>query len=174
LYKDEAEVQAGTNNGITKAKTRLDRRRVQSGGGGSFLVLPSVDSSVHQCPSISIHQTDIMTTPMEIDAGILTTDVPEIQPPGSPPHDADPTAINAPPKKKGRRPGAVGDAATAPKKKKDEERLPGTTTLPVARVKRILGADEELQNIGREAVFLLSVATVRLFSLSFIPSSPFP
>jgi hypothetical protein len=121
-----------------------------------------------------------MTTPMEIDADILTTDVPEVQPPGSPSNanadlpNADPTTTTAPPKKKGRRPGAVGDAPTAPKKKKDEERLPGTTTLPVARVKRILGADEELQNIGREAVFLLSVATVRLFSLSFIPSSPFP
>jgi hypothetical protein len=106
---------------------------------------------------------------MEIDADILTTDVPEVQPPtptpGSPlENNADPDPTTAPPKKKGRRP---GDAPTAPKKKKDEQRIPGTTTLPVARVKRILGADEELQNIGREAVFLLSVATVRPSPLPF-------
>lgn len=98
-----------------------------------------------------------MTTPMEIDTDILTTDVPEVQTVNSLDPDPEPTTDATTSKKKGRRPAGEGGAA---KKKEKEERVPGTTSLPVARVKRILGADEDLQNIGREALFLLSIATV--------------
>lgn len=98
---------------------------------------------------------------MVIDAEILTTDVPEVRlptPPSPGPTAHEPTT-DAPTSKKKSRP-AGGTTATSAKKKPQEERQPGTTGLPVARVKRILGADEDLQNIGREALFLLSIATV--------------
>lgn len=56
---------------------------------------------------------------------------------------------------------------TAEKKKRkrqtgvmQEDRLPGTTTLPVARVQRIVKADKEIQMMNKESIFLLSVATV--------------
>ncbi|GHJ89417.1 hypothetical protein NliqN6_5819 [Naganishia liquefaciens] len=103
-----------------------------------------------------------MTTPMEIDADILTTAVPEVLQPTVPEQEPAPTepTTDAPiSKKKGRPAGSVTTTTTTTKKKTVEERVPGTTGLPVARVKRILGADEDLQNIGREALFLLSIAT---------------
>jgi hypothetical protein len=37
---------------------------------------------------------------------------------------------------------------------------PGITTLPVARVQRIVKADKEIQMVNKEAIFALSVVTV--------------
>jgi len=39
------------------------------------------------------------------------------------------------------------------------ERIPGTTLLPAARVKRIVKEDRDIQTIGSDAVFLISIAT---------------
>lgn len=44
----------------------------------------------------------------------------------------------------------------------------GTTQLPVARVKRIIKEDKDVQMVSNDAVFLISLATVRFFfSLCF-------
>lgn len=40
------------------------------------------------------------------------------------------------------------------------ERAPGRSLLPVARVQKILKADKELDGVAKEAVFLISVATM--------------
>jgi hypothetical protein len=39
----------------------------------------------------------------------------------------------------------------------------GTTQLPVARVKRIIKEDKDVQMVSNDAVFLISLATVRFF-----------
>ncbi|KAG8811037.1 hypothetical protein FRC18_003701 [Serendipita sp. 400] len=43
------------------------------------------------------------------------------------------------------------------------ERESGRSLLPVARVQKILKADKELDGIAKEAVFVLSMATVSVF-----------
>jgi DNA polymerase epsilon subunit 4 len=96
--------------------------------------------------------------PMEVDPESLPADIPEAQDVHPESHDE--------------HDGANGDDATTSKRKaprkprsapaKPADRVPGTTSLPVARVKRILGADEDLQNISKEALFLISIATVSL------------
>jgi hypothetical protein len=40
------------------------------------------------------------------------------------------------------------------------ESVPGTTTLPVARVQRIVKADKDIQMVNKEAIFAISVVTV--------------
>lgn len=96
--------------------------------------------------------------PMEVDTDALPADIPEAQDIQHESHDEndghdanDATTSKKKAPKKPRVPAA-----------KPADRVPGTTSLPVARVKRILGADEDLQNIGKEALFLLSIATVSL------------
>lgn len=45
----------------------------------------------------------------------------------------------------------------------------GTTQLPVARVKRIIKEDKDVQMVSNDAVFLISLATVRfLFRFLFL------
>jgi DNA polymerase epsilon subunit 4 len=56
-------------------------------------------------------------------------------------------------------------AASAPKKPKPKpptERPPGASLLPMSRVQKIMKADKELAGTAKEAVFLISVATVRI------------
>ncbi|EIM24307.1 histone-fold-containing protein [Wallemia mellicola CBS 633.66] len=43
--------------------------------------------------------------------------------------------------------------------KKDFKREKGTTHMPIARVQKIIKADKEMENCGREATFLIAVAT---------------
>jgi hypothetical protein len=43
---------------------------------------------------------------------------------------------------------------------KQTERVLGQTLLPLARVQKIMKADKELAGTGKDAVFLISVATV--------------
>ncbi|WVF67292.1 hypothetical protein IAT40_002043 [Kwoniella sp. CBS 6097] len=57
-----------------------------------------------------------------------------------------------------------GDAAkSAPKKQKPRQSLaekqPGTTLFPISRIKRIVKADKDLENMSSEAVFMVAVAT---------------
>ena len=42
--------------------------------------------------------------------------------------------------------------------------MSGTSAIPVARVNRIVKADKEVRLCSKEAVFLISKATVRPFS----------
>lgn len=42
------------------------------------------------------------------------------------------------------------------------EKMTGTTMFPIARVKRIIKADKDLDMMSSEATFLISVATVRV------------
>ena len=42
----------------------------------------------------------------------------------------------------------------------------GVTVLPVARVKRIIKEDKDIQMVSNDAVFLISLATVRFFSIT--------
>lgn len=44
----------------------------------------------------------------------------------------------------------------------------GTTQLPVARVKRIIKEDKDVQMVSNDAVFLISLATVRFFYFAFL------
>lgn len=98
---------------------------------------------------------------MDIDADALPADIPEEQAVNQPEptddHDETTSKKKAPKKPRG--------LNAERGKGKSAERVPGTTTLPVARVKRILGADDDLQNISREALFLISIATVSLLQL---------
>ena len=48
-----------------------------------------------------------------------------------------------------------------PKPKPPTERAPGASLLPMSRVQKIMKADKELAGTAKEAVFLISVATVR-------------
>jgi DNA polymerase epsilon subunit 4 len=93
---------------------------------------------------------------MEIDVDTLPADIPEAQAVQAEHegNDDDGNDATTSKKKAPRKPRAVPTKPT--------ERTPGTTSLPVARVKRILGADEDLQNISKEALFLISIATVSL------------
>ncbi|KAI5449588.1 hypothetical protein NCC49_004518 [Naganishia albida] len=92
---------------------------------------------------------------MEVDTDALPADIPEAQDIQHGSHDEndghDANDATTSKKKAPRKPRAPAA--------KPADRVPGTTSLPVARVKRILGADEDLQNIGKEALFLLSIAT---------------
>ncbi|KAG9035608.1 hypothetical protein FRB95_011014 [Tulasnella sp. JGI-2019a] len=65
-------------------------------------------------------------------------------------------ANNAPPSKRARTVAAKVAGATRPA---TMERVIGTTTLPIARVQKIMRADKELTNAAKEAVFLVTVAT---------------
>jgi len=47
-----------------------------------------------------------------------------------------------------------------PSGRPNDERAPGTTLLPLSRVQKIMKADKELGAAGKEAVFLIAVATV--------------
>ena len=86
-------------------------------------------------------------------------------------------------------PGAKGHGAdilplAAPKEKKKRitkqrqslaEKERGTTIFPMARIKRIIKADKELDMMSNEACFMIAVATVRslaLTSTESILSSP--
>lgn len=96
------------------------------------------------------------TIPMEIDTDHLPADIPEAQA-VQPEHEDNDDDGNDATTSKRKAPRKPRSAPT-----KLAERAPGTTSLPVARVKRILGADEDLQNISKEALFLISIATVSL------------
>ncbi|KAJ9097575.1 hypothetical protein QFC20_006150 [Naganishia adeliensis] len=93
------------------------------------------------------------TIPMEIDTDHLPADIPEAQA-VQPEHEDNDDDGNDATTSKRKAPRKPRSAPT-----KLAERAPGTTSLPVARVKRILGADEDLQNISKEALFLISIAT---------------
>ena len=55
-----------------------------------------------------------------------------------------------------------GPATTASKKNVQSlENVPGTTSLPVARVQRIVKADKDIQMVNKEAIFAISIVTVR-------------
>ncbi|KAG8862413.1 hypothetical protein FRB96_001483 [Tulasnella sp. 330] len=66
-------------------------------------------------------------------------------------------AIPAPPPAK--RPRTVGAKAAAATRPTAMERVIGTTTLPIARVQKIMRADKDLTNAAKEAVFLVTIAT---------------
>ncbi|OCF34241.1 DNA polymerase epsilon p12 subunit [Kwoniella heveanensis BCC8398] len=57
----------------------------------------------------------------------------------------------------------AGASKTAPKKQKPRQSLAekqlGTTLFPISRIKRIVKADKELENMSNEAVFMVAVAT---------------
>ena len=44
------------------------------------------------------------------------------------------------------------------------EKQAGTTLFPMARVKKLIKADRDLENMSSEATFMIAVATVRLHS----------
>ncbi|KAJ9107174.1 hypothetical protein QFC19_002834 [Naganishia cerealis] len=74
--------------------------------------------------------------------------------------NADDTATATTSKKKGPKKPLQSKAEGGGSKVKDAEKALGTTALPVSRVKKVLSADADLQNTSREALFLISVATV--------------
>jgi hypothetical protein len=49
------------------------------------------------------------------------------------------------------------------------EKQPGTTIFPVARVKKIIKADKDVDTMSAEATFLIAAATVRLDAILFGP-----
>lgn len=63
---------------------------------------------------------------------------------------------------------AKAPAAKKPPRKPANERTPGSSLLPVSRVTKIMKADKDLGITAKEAVFLVSIATVSncLFALS--------
>ncbi|KAJ9095241.1 hypothetical protein QFC21_005607 [Naganishia friedmannii] len=105
-----------------------------------------------------------MDSESEHDTASVTVDVPaevekgaDIQQETDTTTAANTTTANTTTKKKG--PPKKPRQSNADSKEKDADRVPGTTALPVSRVKKILSADPELQNTTREALFLMSVAT---------------
>lgn len=52
------------------------------------------------------------------------------------------------------------NAAKKPPRKPANERTPGSSLLPVSRVTKIMKADKDLGITAKEAVFLVSIATV--------------
>jgi DNA polymerase epsilon subunit 4 len=58
---------------------------------------------------------------------------------------------------------ATSKAPTSTSAKKNVqslENVPGTTSLPVARVQRIVKADKDIQMVNKEAIFAISIVTV--------------
>lgn len=48
----------------------------------------------------------------------------------------------------------------AREKERDDGREPGTSLLPIARVAKIIKADQDVQACSKEATFLIGIATV--------------
>jgi hypothetical protein len=59
----------------------------------------------------------------------------------------------------------AGGEGKKPTARLKEERAPGSTLLPLSRVQKIMRADKEMGAAGKEAVFLIAVATVRSTSI---------
>ncbi|PVF94656.1 hypothetical protein CPB86DRAFT_800331 [Serendipita vermifera] len=51
-----------------------------------------------------------------------------------------------------------------PTEKTTQERTPGRSLFPIARVQKILKADKELNGVAKEAVFLIAIATERFIA----------